>query len=407
MHLNHLSLTNFRNFTRLDMDLPRRAVLLVGNNAQGKTSLLEAIYFLAAFTSFQTHSDRQLINFLAAKENPAVARIVAEYEKGKKKHRLEIRIIQEAVGPVGWRTRKEILLDGVKRSANDVIGQFNAALFIPQMSQVLEGGPEDRRRYLNLAIAQVVQGYAKALGDYQQTITQRNALLKQLSERGGDLNQLDFWDQSLAGAGSQIIYWRIQSIQELERLAVQNHLDLTRGKEVLRIAYDPAFDPIPRPTGQFNLRMDVPLDRTALDLESIKRGFIAELKKLRKEEVARGVTTIGPHRDDLRFLANGVDISDYGSRGQVRTALLALKLAEVNWMKDRTGEWPVILLDEVMAELDSERRSDLMATLEKSEQSLLTTTDFNHFSQDFLNASTLWQVQSGTVIFALDDPKKS
>ena len=405
MYLKHLSLTNFRNFARLDLDVPRRAILLVGSNAQGKTSLLEAVYFLAAFTSFQTHTDRQLVNFAAARENPGVARIVADYERGNKKHRIEVRIIVEAVGPLGQRTRKELLMDGVKRSANEVIGQFNAALFIPQMSQVMEGAPEDRRRYLNLALAQVIPGYAKALGEYQQALTQRNALLKQLAERGGDVSQLDFWDNNLTQTGSQIILWRIQSILELERLAARTHLSLTRGKEVLRLAYDPAYDPLPRPTGQFVLRMDVPIDRGSIDLETIKNGFMGALRKLRSEEINRGVTTIGPHRDDMRFLSNGVDLGDYGSRGQVRTTLLALKLAEVAWMKEKTGEWPVILLDEVMAELDAERRADLLSTLSESEQSLLTTTDANTFSTEFLEASTLWRVQAGSVMPAAENPR--
>jgi DNA replication and repair protein RecF len=397
MYLKHLSLTNFRNFARLDIDVPRRAILLVGSNAQGKTSLLEAVYFLATFTSFQTHTDRQLVNFVAARENLAVARIVADYERGRKNHRLEVRIIVEAVGPLGQRARKEVLLDGVKRNVSEAMGQFNAALFIPQMSQVVEGGPEDRRRYLNLILAQVVPGYAKILGDYHQSLTQRNALLKQLGERGGDTSQLDFWDNNLVQTGAQIILWRIQAIHELERLAARSHLSLTRGKEVLRLAYDPAYDPMPRPNGQFALRMDIPVDRSTLDLEPIKRGFAEALKKLRTEEISRGVTTIGPHRDEMRMLANGVDLGDYGSRGQVRTTLLALKLAEVAWMKEKTGEWPVILLDEVMAELDAERRADLLATLAESEQSLLTTTDAHLFTPEFTQQAMLWCVSNGTV----------
>src|SRR5512145_1640143 len=151
------------NLTHLDVELPRRAVVLVGRNAQGKTSLLEAVYFLATFASFQTHTDRQLVNFLAARENPAVARIVADYQRGGRKHRLEVRVILENVGPLGVRSRKEILLDGVKRPASEAIGHLPAVLFIPQMSQVLEGGPEERRRYLNLALAQAIPGYAVAL----------------------------------------------------------------------------------------------------------------------------------------------------------------------------------------------------------------------------------------------------
>lgn len=397
MFLKHLSLTNFRNFARLDIDVPRRAVLLVGSNAQGKTSLLEAIYFLATFTSFQTHTDRQLVNFHAAKDSLAVARLVADYQRGKKNHRIEARVIVEAVGPLGLRARKEILLDGVKRSANEVIGHFNAVLFIPHMSQIIEGAPEDRRRYLNLALAQAIPHYAKTLNDYHTALTQRNALLKLLNEKGGDASQLEFWDKSLVESGAQLILWRIQSIQELERLAARTHHKLTRGKEVLRLAYDPAYDPLPRPDGQFALKLDAPVDRSSATLATVKTGFAEALKKLRSEEISRGVTTIGPHRDEMRFLANGIDLGDYGSRGQVRTTILALKLAEVSWMKERTGEWPVILLDEVMAELDNDRRSDLLATLAESEQSVLTTTDTTPFTPEFVEQSTLWRVQDGKV----------
>lgn len=403
MYLKHISLTNFRNFARLDLDVPRRSVLLVGSNAQGKTSLLEAIYFLATFSSFQTHTDRQLVNFHAAKDPStgqglAVARLVADYQRGKRAHRIEVRVIVEATGSLGVRARKEILLDGVKRNANEAVGQFNAVLFIPQMSQVIEGAPEDRRRYLNLVLAQAVPQYAKTLGDYQSALTQRNALLKLVGEKGGDASQLDFWDNSLAASGAQLIAWRSQSIHELERLAARAHHQLTRGKEVLRIAYDPAFDPLPRPDGQFALKLDAPADRSSLDPEAVKRGFVEALRKLRSDEISRGVTTIGPHRDELRFLANGINLGDYGSRGQVRTAILALKLAEVSWMKARTGEWPVILLDEVMAELDGERRADLLSTLAQTEQSLLTTTDLNLFTPEFTQSAALWQVQDGKVI---------
>ena len=201
MHLTHLSLTNFRSFARLDMDIPRRVVLLTGSNAQGKTSVLEAVYFLAAFTSFQTHADRQLVNFLEAKKELAVGRLVAEYTRGIAKHRLEVRLVLEPVGATGQRLRKEILLDGIKRPLSEVIGHFNAVIFVPQMAQIIEGGPEERRRYLNLALAQTVPGYAHLLSEYGQALTQRNALLKQLAERGGDQSQLDFWDETLTRTG--------------------------------------------------------------------------------------------------------------------------------------------------------------------------------------------------------------
>ncbi len=371
--------------------------MLVGNNAQGKTSLLEAVYFLATFASFQTHTDRQLVNFLAARENPAVARIVADYQRAGRKHRLEVRVILENVGPLGVRSRKEILLDGVKRPSSEVIGHLPAVLFIPQMSLVLEGGPEERRRYLNLALAQAIPGYAMALSNYHQALTRRNALLKMLSERGGDSGQLTYWDETLTASGAQIIHWRIAAIQEMERLAARAHNGLTRGAEVLRLAYQPAFDPLPRPNGQIALRLDVATNRSALDLDSIRQGFLDALGRIRAEEINRGVTTLGPHRDELRFLSNGIDLGNYGSRGQIRTALLALKMAEIDWMQARTGEAPIVLLDEVMAELDGERRADLLTALENAGQVLLTTTDTSLFNPEFVETAETWQVVAGTV----------
>jgi DNA replication and repair protein RecF len=399
MYLKHLSLTNFRSFARLDIDLPKRVVLLVGGNAQGKTSILEAIYFLAAFTSFQTNTDRQLVNFRAAREPLAVTRLVAEYQRGKARHRLEVRLILEPAGVVnGQRLRKEILLDGVRKQAGDAIGHFNAVIFVPQMSAIIEDGPEERRRYLNLAISQANPTYARVLSEYTQALGQRNALLKALNERGGDARQLQVWDETLAKSGAQIIHERIQAVQEIERVASRVHHELTHGSEVLRMAYEPAYDPLPRPNGQIGLNLDTVVDRSGLKLDEIQNGFYEKLEQLRGEEIARGVTTIGPHRDEIRFFVNGIDLGDYGSRGQIRTTLLSLKLAEVEWMKDRTGEWPVILLDEVMAELDLQRRADLLSYVDKSEQVLFSTTDMNLFANEFTDTAEIWKVQDGTVL---------
>jgi len=399
MFLKRLSLTNFRKFTRLDVDIPRQVVLLVGANAQGKTSVLEAIYFLAAFTSFQTHADRQIINFYEAKNNSlTVTRLIAEYQRSKSKHRLEARLILEPTGVLNaQRLRKEVLLDGVKKSVNEIIGHFNAVIFVPQMSQIIEGAPEERRRYLNLALAQSTPAYARILSEYNQALTQRNALLKLLGEREGSSDQLEVWDDTLARLGAQIILWRIEAIQQIERLAARVHNELTRSSEILRLSYEPAFDPLPKPNGQLGLKMDTIVDRSRLELNEIRDGFLARLRELRSEEIARGVTTIGPHRDELRFLANDIDLGNYGSRGQVRTTLLSLKLAEVNWMKDRTGEWPVILLDEVMAELDLLRRADLLKYVGESEQVLFTTTDLNLFPSDFVQKADVWHVENGKV----------
>jgi len=417
MYLTHLSLTNFRSLARLDLDIPRRVVLLTGANAQGKTSMLEAIYFLAAFASFQTSTERQLINSIAVKaaeeavrnpdrredEKRAVAKIIAQFRDDKRAHRLDVRLILEPVGVNGQRLRKEVLLDGVKRQVNDAVGHFNAVLFIPQMAQIIEGGPDERRRYLNLTLAQVFPGYAHALSDYTKALEQRNALLKALSERGGEADQLEAWDKMLAEHGAKLIHWRIQAIQELEKEATRVHHRLTRGSEVLRLAYDPAYDPLPRPKGQMPLKMDAAVDRSGLKREEIEKGFRERLERTRSDEIGRGMTTIGPHRDEMRFLANGINLGDYGSRGQVRTALLALKLAEVEWMKARSGQVPVLLLDEVLAELDLQRRADLLSYVDGTDQALLTTTDLSLFTPEFVQKAQIWEVEGGVVRIQKED----
>jgi DNA replication and repair protein RecF len=398
MYLTRLSLTNFRAFARLDMEVPRRTLLLVGDNAQGKTSILESIYYLATFTSFHAQNDRQLINFVASREPLAVARLVAEYRRADRLHQMEVRLIQESTGTNGTtRLRKEILLDGVKRNVHEAMGAFTSVIFLPQMTRIIEGGPEERRRYLNLALSQTIPGYSQALSEYNQALSQRNALLKLLFERGGDPEQLVYWDTLLAERGALIIYARIAAIQELEQIAARIHHRLTHTEEILRLVYQPSYDPIPSPQGQFALPLQAPVNRTGYSQERIRQGFMQRLVEVRREEIARGVTTLGPHRDEMRLLSNGIDLSDFGSRGQVRTALLALKLAEVTWIRNKTGEWPVLLLDEILAELDLQRRADLQTYLLEYEQTMLTTTDLSLFDPNFVQQGTVWQVEQGMV----------
>jgi DNA replication and repair protein RecF len=271
-------------------------------------------------------------------------------------------------------------------------------LFLPHTLRVIEGAPDERRRYLNLTLAQVLPFYATYLADYSRALSQRNALLKQINERNADPEQIEYWDELIATSGAKLISARIRAIQELEILASSVHNQLTRGVEVLRLSYEPAYDPLPQPVQQIALPLEAPVDRSSVSVEKIQQGFMDNLARLRVEEISRGVTTIGPHRDELRFYSNGIDLGTYGSRGQIRTAMLSLKLAEVAWMKEETGQWPVLLLDEVLAELDNHRRDDLLTRLMESEQALLTTTDLDLFSPDFAKRATLWRVQNGRLI---------
>lgn len=398
MYLKRLSLTNFRQFSRLDLDIPREIFLLVGANAQGKTTLLEAIYFLSTFSSFHAGSDRQLMNFTLPEVGTTVGRIVGDFIRQDGEHRIEVRLIRESNNGNGRsRFRKEVLLDGVKRKMSEVVGQFNAVIFLPQMARIIEESPSDRRRYLDMLISQVSPRYLQHLSDYAQTLTQRNALLKLLGERGGDAEQLAVWDGMLARHGAFIMKERIQAIRELEEEARRIHYSLTHGKEVLRLDYQPAYDPLEKPEGQMMLNVSTVVDRSGFTLEELEKGMAAALGKRQREEIARGVTTIGPHRDELRFLSNQVDLGDYGSRGQGRTALLALKLGEVNYLRRKTGEWPVLLLDEIMSELDIQRRADLLAALAECDQAILTSTDLSMFEPEFIESHAAWRVESGMV----------
>lgn len=398
MYLTHLSLTDFRIFSRLDQEVPQKALILQGDNAQGKTSLLEAIYFLSALDSFFAGHNRELINFSAQEKDLAVSRIVGTYVRGGRSHQLEVRIIKDTNTNGHTYVRKEALLDGQSKKITSLIGHFNAVLFLPHMLGMITGSPGERRRYLDITISQVDPHYSQHLSDYSKAISQRNALLKQLAERGGDPDQLAYWDEKIVQSGAYLIHARIQALRELETQASLVHQDLTRGEEVLRLQYLPAFDPLPQPPGQIELPLQSSVDRSGIPIEDIKVRFREELLEIRQQEIIRGVTTLGPHRDDLAFLSNSINLGTYGSRGQVRTTLLALKMAEIHWFKEKTGRWPVLLLDEVLAELDDSRREDLLERLTLTQQSFLTTTDNSLFTPEFRSAARIWKISSGRLI---------
>lgn len=398
MHIKHLSLTNFRAFSRLEVKLPKGIILLVGQNAQGKTSLLESIYFLATFTSLHAQNDRQVINFTVENEPVAVARIVADIDHEKNPRKMEIRVILDSIRNGSTRCRKEILLDGVKRSMQTAIGEFNAVIFLPQMTRVIENSPEERRRYLNLLISQVMPGYARALSSYSRALDQRNALLKSIAEHGGDPGQLEYWDLQLAQNGSILFAARQNTVKEIEQIVVPIYQHLTRGAETLHLEYFPGIKNIASDENeQPSLLKPEPVFPDLSNSTEAEQLLLHALRKHRHQDIQRGVTTFGPHRDELRFLSNQVDLGNFGSRGQIRTTLLAMKMAEVEWMKQKTGQTPVLLLDEVLAELDVQRRSDLLDYLVPHEQALLTTTDLHLFPQEFISKCTVCQIEDGKV----------
>jgi DNA replication and repair protein RecF len=391
MKIESLSLTNFRVFKRLEIDFSDHLNLFTGSNAQGKTSILEAIQLLSLMTSPLAGSDRELVNFQTLTDEIPVGRITAVVEKDQKKHRMELRLILNSIQNGNSRLRKELLIDGVNRRLYDCVGYFNSILFLPQMTRIIEDGPDERRRYIDQTLSQVVPGYMRALGNYLKGVSKRNALLKQLGEKGGDQDQLIFWDELLAENGAKIIVCRRQAVVELNGLSGGHHLNLTGGKETLKFVYLPSLSLF------LDSKEKEDVQATASQEVEIKAIFLNQLKSKRREEIARGVTMTGPHRDDFQFQVNQVDMGLYGSRGQIRTVVMAMKFAEKDWFKQKTGELPVILLDETLAELDGSRRKDLLRSLENGSQALLTTADLELFEQDFIRRCEVWQVEQGAI----------
>ena len=383
MRLAHLALTDFRNFASLQTEIPPGPTIVVGANAQGKTNLLEAVYYLVGASSRHASHDSQLIRL---ETKPPIARIVAELEREGRKETIEIRLIMTSLENGQDRLRKEILINGVKKRAMDLHGRFNAVLFLPQDVQVVEGSPGERRRELDSTISQADPDYARLLSEYGKVLTQRNALLKQLQERRGDEGELGFWDKRLAELGAEVMLARAATLTQLQTLAGPIHGDLTGDSEALTLHYRPAYEP----AGAF--------DEGAWLTGSLRDGLQAELERLRPNELRRGLTLTGPQRDDLSLEVNGLELRHYGSRGQNRTAMLAFKLAQVDWLHQRTGEQPVLLLDEVLAELDPARRSYLLNRLTNSNQALLTAADIDMFDEPFQARATRWTIEAGSLL---------
>lgn len=403
MFIKHLSLTNFRNFARLELDLTSEVTLLQGDNAQGKTNLLEAIYYLATTRSPRTASDRQLINWLAEEEEWPCSRLVAEVQRADTINKIEIAIAKETndVEPQRVVLRKRIRLNGVNKRAADVLGQLTVVLFMPEDIDLVGGAASLRHRYLDDALSQIDPTYYRHLRRYTRVVSQRNVLLRLIRDGRATRDELVFWDHNLVRYGSLIIARRERAVHHLNALVAEVHPALTGAGEHLRLEYACT---VPR-SEMVNAGYQIPLLSEDLgpvewsELDAIAHAiagqFATGLLTIREQEIARGISLIGPHRDDLHFWVNGVDMKTFGSRGQQRTVTLSLKLAEVRFIYQMIGEMPVLLLDDVISELDVTRRGYLMNTMNQAQQVIMTTTDLAPYPPRFLKNASLFQVCGG------------
>ena len=332
MKITSLELTNFRNYARAELQPCAGVTVLTGDNAQGKTNLLEAIHLCFAGRSHRTRQDRELIRW-----GEEFCRVKIEAERIDGSHTVEI-----AIPSAG---RRKIKVNGSDmRRSGELMGHVTGVLFSPEDLQLVKDGPSERRRFVDMALSQIRPTYYYALQRYARALKQRNELL-----RLGRLETLDSWDEQLAASGAEIMHGRYQYLDQLGAAAAAMHRDIADAREALSIAYAP----------------DVP-----------DGDILRALKSSRTLDVRRMTTTAGVHRDDVSLLVGGRELRAYGSQGQQRTAALAIRLSELGVIRAETGEPPVLLLDDVMSELDPGRRRQLLSHL-SGIQTIVTCTDIS------------------------------
>lgn len=366
MYLDQLTLTHFRNYAALQVQFSPGLNILLGKNAQGKTNLLEAIYVLALARSHRTHNDHELIQW-GADSAQVTGRVV------KTTGTVPLTLILTKKG-------KKATVNHLEQSRlSSYLGQLNVVLFAPEDLDLVKGAPSTRRRFVDMEFGQMSPKYLYNLTQYRAILRQRNKYLRQLHYRDAkDLVYLDVLSDQLAGFGAEIIHTRQELLGRMVVFANHLHQEITQGKEELAFHYV-----LPNELSQ------------AKTVQELYQALLALYQKLRPREIDQSVTLAGPHRDDVTFITNGKDVSAFGSQGQQRTAALSVKLAEIELMKEQTGEYPILLLDDVLSELDTVRQTHLLATFQSKVQTFLTTTDLSGVAQDIVHDPRIMTIDDG------------
>ncbi|QIL45992.1 DNA replication/repair protein RecF [Vagococcus coleopterorum] len=368
MRLTKLSLLNFRNYKELSLKFDNSLVIFLGENAQGKTNLLESIYVLAMTRSHRTTTDKELIGW-----SDDFGRIEGDILKHNKQLTLEM-----VVSNKGKKTKVNHL---EKKRLSEYVGELNVVLFAPEDLYLIKGAPQLRRRFIDMELGQINPHYLYHLTIYQKVLKQRNKYLKQLaSDKKNSDQYLDVLTEQLANSGSYVLYLRYQYLIKLEKWSQEIHDGITNGREILEIKYETKLD--------INSSMERP---------EFEEYLLAELKKNYNKDIFKQSTSVGPHRDDLSFYIDKNNVQNFGSQGQQRTTALSLKLAEIELIKEETGEYPVLLLDDVMSELDDDRQIHLLKTIENKVQTFITTTTLKHLEDRMLSQPEIYQVRNGQV----------
>jgi DNA replication and repair protein RecF len=358
--------------------------LFQGDNGAGKSNVLEAMYLLAVVRSPRASSDRELVRRINH-EGEFYAQVAGNVERLQGSMDLQINFRTtnasgSAAGDVSMSVQKYFRVNGAPRRASALMGHLNAVIFSAGDLEVVYGAPSVRRRYLNILISQTDRAYLSTIQRYERVVRQRNHLLRRIRDGTGQVGELSFWDDELVKEGSEIVAQRLSTVQTLSEGARPIYADLSDGSENLTIEYKP--------------NVSLPNDMTRESIAETLRGKLAER---RGQELARGMTVTGPHRDDLALALNGMEAAAFASRGQTRTAVLALKLAEASYLREMRGQEPVILLDDVLSELDVARRDHVIGHASQYHQTLITTADADSIFRQLPPDTTRFQVEDGRI----------
>lgn len=395
MRLTSLELDEFRLYRTLRLAIPPAGLRVVGRNASGKTSLLEAVYLLATARSPRASLERDLINWHSNEEYDLspYARVRAEVDSDGRSLDLELTL---AVEPERGGTRKRVKIDGLARRTVDAVGTVRVVLFEPEDLGLVLGSPSARRRYLDISLSQLDPTYLQALSRYGRLAQQRNSLLKELGarrDRGARDGELAYWDEEMVTYGSYLVAARLRYTGRLAAHARETFVRLSGGDVALGIAYRASIEL--SETLLERVRAAPPAEGQAL----VGRSFEQTLRARREDELRRGATLVGPHRDDLLFTLDGRDLSAFGSRGQQRLAVVATKLAELDTMLEIAGDQPILLLDDVLSELDAAHRELLLAAIGAAGcQVLITGTDRQLLEHPALAALPLVEANGGELL---------
>ncbi len=360
MFIKRLQMLNYRNYNVLDISLGPHVNVFMGDNAQGKTNILEGIYYCAFARSHRTSKDRELINWNA--DNALLSVSVGRERLDK---RIDISILKDG--------KKAIQINKIKiKKIGELFGNFNVVMFSPEDLKIIKDSPGVRRKFIDMELCQLNPKYYYNLVQYNKVLNERNSILR---NRNINKDILDIYDMQLVEFGYNIIIDRLEYIKKLNKYSTKIHSDITSGKEKIEFKYI----------------------STIKDLENIKENFHSLLEKNRSRDCERGITSIGPHRDDFTVLINDIDTKSYGSQGQQRTAVLTIKFSSLKIIKELTGEHPVLLLDDVLSELDFSRKRYILSTIGDI-QTIITCTGIEDLYEYLDDKSKVFKVKDGEIL---------